>query len=92
MRKKQKKMYPSFENRDYFLDLGEHVAYYRKKSKITQAQLAEKLDIKRTYLSNIENPFLVQSFSLNLLFDISRALDIPVYYFFSPLPDNNTGK
>ncbi len=78
--------YPSFENRDYYVDLGEHIAFYRKRANITQAQLASRVHITRSYLSRIENSNTSQSFSLELLFNISRELKVPPRYFFEPLP------
>ena len=62
--------YPSFENRDYYVDLGEHIAFYRKRASITQAELASRVHITRSYLSRIENSNTSQSFSLELLFNI----------------------
>ena len=78
--------YPSFENRDYYVDLGEHIAFYRKRANITQAQLASRVHITRSYLSRIENSNTSQSFSLELLFNISRELKVPPRYFFEPFP------
>lgn len=78
--------YPSFENRDYYVDLGEHIAFYRKRANITQAQLASRVHITRSYLSRIENSNTSQSFSLELLFNISRELKVPLRYFFEPFP------
>ena len=54
--------YPSFENRDYYVDLVEHIAFYRKRANITQAQLASRVHITRSYLSRIENSNTSQSF------------------------------
>lgn len=78
--------YPSFENRDYYVDLGEHIAFYRKRANITQAQLASRVHVTRSYLSRIENSNTSQSFSLELLFNISRELKVPLRYFFEPFP------
>lgn len=78
--------YPSFENRDYYVDLDEHIAFYRKRANITQAQLASRVHITRSYLSRIENSNTSQSFSLELLFNISRELKVPPRYFFEPFP------
>ncbi len=78
--------YPSFENRDYFVELGEHIAFYRKRANITQAELAKRLHISRSYLSRIENSNISQSFSFELFFNISRELKIPPRYFFEPFP------
>ena len=78
--------YPSFENRDYYVDLGEHIAYYRKRAGVTQIELADRIHISRSYLSRIENSNISQSFSLELLFNISRELNVPPRYFFEPFP------
>lgn len=78
--------YPSFENRDYYVDLGEHICYYRKRANMTQSELANRVHISRSYLSRIENCNNSQSFSLEVLFNICRELDIPPRYFFEPFP------
>lgn len=78
--------FPSFENRDYYVDLGEHISFYRKRANITQQELANRIHISRSYLSRIENSNNSQSFSLEVLFNISRELDIPPRYFFEPFP------
>ena len=79
--------YPAFENRDYYVDLGEHICYYRKRANVTQQQLANKIHVTRAYLSRIENSNHSQPFSLDVLFNISRALEVPVKYFFEPFPE-----
>ena len=43
---------------------------------LTQDQLAEKAGISRSFLSTIEAPSLVQSFSIDILYNLSDALDI----------------
>ncbi len=78
--------YPSFENRDLFVELGEHIAFYRRRANYTQKELAERIHISRAYLSRIETPNSSQSFSLEILFNISRELNVPVQYFFEPFP------
>lgn len=53
------------------------------KSKRNDAgELAEAVHISRTHMSNIEAPNTKTSISLNLLFDIAEALDIPVKELF----------
>lgn len=81
--------YPSFENRDLFVDLGEHIAFYRKRANLTQKELSERIHISRAYLSRIETPNSSQSFSLEILFNISRELNVPLKYFFEPFPTPN---
>ena len=56
--------------------IGLNIAYYRKLKGITQLQLAEKIDISRTHLSNIEAPNMTTSISLETLLDIADALDV----------------
>ena len=63
---------------DRYIRLGLNIAYYRKLKGFTQLQLAEKIDISRTHMSNIEAPRMCTSISLETLFDIADALDIPV--------------
>ena len=60
--------------------LGLNIAYYRKLRAFTQESLAEKLDIDRTTVSKIE--LATCGVSLDLLFDLSDLLDIPVDKFF----------
>jgi Predicted transcriptional regulators len=67
----------SLENRDKYIDLGLNIAYYRKREGMTQDQLAEKANLSRTFLGNIEAPNLVTSMSLEALFNIAKALRIP---------------
>lgn len=79
-------LYPAFENRDFYVDLGEHISFYRKRANMTQQELADRINVSRPYLSRIENSNISQSFSLELLFNISKELDIPPRYFFEPFP------
>lgn len=58
--------------------LGLTIAYYRKARVMTQSELAEAVEISRTHMSNIEAPNSKTSISLNKLFDIAEALEVPV--------------
>ena len=67
------------QTRKYEL-LGLNVAYYRRRNKLTQEQLAELVGIDRTHMGNIE---LARSgTSLDVIFRIADALEIPVYKLF----------
>lgn len=66
----------SFDNRDRLIKLGLNIGLLRKMKGLTQDQLAEKAGISRSFLSTIEAPSLVQSFSIDILYNISDALDI----------------
>ena len=56
--------------------IGLNIAYYRKLKGFTQLQLAEKINISRTHMSNIEAPNMPTSLSLETLLDIADALEI----------------
>ncbi|MCL2562901.1 MAG: helix-turn-helix transcriptional regulator [Oscillospiraceae bacterium] len=67
----------SIEHRDKYFEIGLNVAFYRKKAGMTQDQLAEKIDMNRSYLGEIEAPNMVTTLSLEMLFKIADALEIP---------------
>ena len=81
--------FPNFENRDFYIELGEHIAFYRKRAHLSQKELAKRLGITRCYLNRIESFNIVQSFSLEILFNISRELNVKPAYFFKPYPKND---
>lgn len=65
-----------------YRELGLTIAYYRKLRGITQLQLAEQVNVSRTHISNLEAPNMPTSISLDKLFDIADALDIPINRLF----------
>lgn len=68
----------SEKRRQEYKMIGLNIAYYRKLKGLTQLQLAEKINISRTHMSNIEAPNMPTSISLDTLFDIADALEIPI--------------
>lgn len=60
--------------------LGLNISYYRKEKGLSQIQLAEKIDISRTHMSRIENNDC--AVSLDVIFSIAKALEIPVNKLF----------
>ena len=66
----------SFKNRDRFIALGISIAALRKIRGMSQELLAEKAGLSRSYLSAIEAPNIVRPFSLEILYNISDALDV----------------
>lgn len=52
------------------------IAFYRKRCKLTQIELAEKAGISRTHLSNIAAANVAVNPSLQTLLDIADALEI----------------
>ena len=69
----------SFENKDYYIELGLNIAFYRKRAGMTQDMLAEKANLSRSHLSAIEAPNLIRPFSLEILFNIAHALSVEPY-------------
>lgn len=69
----------SNDNSKKYIELGYNIAYYRKHAKLTQEQLAEKLDISRQHVGAIEAPNIVRPISLELLFNIASVLEIEPY-------------
>lgn len=65
-----------------FRELGLTISYYRKLKGLTQSELAQNVGLSRTHISNIEAPQVKTSLSLESLFDIPDALDVPVKDFF----------
>lgn len=65
-----------------FRELGLTISYYRKLKGLTQSELAQNVGLSRTHISNIEAPQVKTFLSLESLFDIADALDVPVKDFF----------
>lgn len=55
---------------------------YSSFGKMTQEQLAEKCDLSHSLISNIESKKVQQSFSIAVLYRISRVLDVDIKEFF----------
>ena len=69
---------------DKYKQLGLNISFYRKATGMTQVQLAERADISRTYLSNIEAPNVIIPFTTTVLFNISDALGVELNKLFTP--------
>ncbi len=65
-----------------YKEIGLKIAYYRKLKGLSQLELAERIDVSRTHLSNIEAPNVPTSISLELIFKISEVLEIEPKYLF----------
>ena len=68
------------EFREFYQQFGLNVVYYRKKKRLTQTQLAELVDIHRTYVSAIELGKV--SVSFDVLFKLAQVLEVPVSKLF----------
>ncbi len=66
----------SKENETKYIQLGLNIAYYRKLIGYTQEELAEEVNLSRSYISTIEAPNEIKTISLEVLFDIAKSLRI----------------
>ncbi|WP_053026300.1 helix-turn-helix domain-containing protein [Staphylococcus haemolyticus] len=58
------------------MTFGENLKAIRKRMKLTQQEMADRMNISRTYLSDLENRN--KSISIITLLDISKRLNISV--------------
>lgn len=66
----------AFENKDYYIEVGLNIAFYRKRVGMTQDNLAEKAGLSRSHLSAIEAPNIIRPFSMEALFNIVHSLNV----------------
>lgn len=59
--------------------LGLKISYYRKLKGYTQEQLSEMVDKNLAFIGAVEAPNVNRAISLDTLFDIADALEIPPY-------------
>lgn len=67
------------EFKDNYIKIGLKVSYYRKLKSLTQSELAEIVGCDTSFIGQIEAPNMYKSISLDTLFKLSKALDIPPY-------------
>lgn len=65
-----------YKNRDRFIQLGIAVSTLRRIRGLSHEKLAEKANISRSLLSNIEAPNMAYGFSLNVFYNLADALEI----------------
>ena len=64
-----------------YLQLGLKISYYRKLRGLTQEQLAEQVGRTPAFIGHVEAPNIQKAISLDTLFEVAEALDIPAYKF-----------
>ncbi len=74
--------FKKLSNDEKYNRIGLNIAYQRKLKKYTQIQLSELAGISRTHMSNIEAPNMTTKISLDVIFNIADALEIPVDVIF----------
>lgn len=72
-------MNPLYESE--YMQLGLKIAYYRKLRGLTQEQLAEKIDCTPAFIGHVEAPNIRKAISMDTLFAIAKALNVPAYKF-----------
>ncbi len=65
----------------YYISIGLKVSYYRKLAGLTQEQLASKMGVDTSFIGQIEAPNILKAISLDTLFRIAKALEVPPYKF-----------
>lgn len=73
-----------------FEAIGKRIGFYRKKKKLTQAELAEQLDVSVSFISKIERG--KTHVSLIWLEKIADALDVDYLMFLTDLLEIENGK
>jgi len=63
------------------MQLGLKIAFYRKMRKLTQEQLAEKIDMSVGFLSQVEAPNMITPISMDTLFVIADVLKVAPHKF-----------
>ncbi len=76
-----------FEAKELFKIIGKNIKYYRKlynikKGKLTQAELAEKINVSTALIDNLESKHIEQGISVYTLWKISQILEVPIEKFF----------
>ncbi len=64
------------EYKSILLDIGIKIGYYRRKTGMTQAELAEYTGLTLSYISQLESPNLPYCPSIKSLFTIAKALGV----------------
>lgn len=83
----------NFESKDLFYIIGNNIKYYRKlynltKGKMTQAKLAELVNVSTALIGNLESENIEQGISVFTLWKISKALDVPIEKLFEDSSSN----
>lgn len=64
-----------------YRQIGLKIAYYRKLRSLTQEELAEQVGLTPAFIGHLEAPNITKALSLDALFDIAGALEVPPHKF-----------
>lgn len=68
--------------REQYIRFGLKVQYYRKLQGLTQEAFADKIGCSWSYVAKIESPTQAFGVSMETMFKISEALNVPVSKLF----------
>ena len=74
------------DNKYIYVIVGKNIRRIRKEHNLTQVQLADLINYNEGTIANIENSSF-QTFSLEFLYVISKALNVPITEFFKDIED-----
>lgn len=69
------------EFREYYINIGLKVSYYRKRKGYTQEQLAARMNVATSFIGQIEAPNIFKAVSLDTIFRIAKVLEVEPYKF-----------
>lgn len=67
---------------DIYNLIANNIKYYRKKLNYTQMMLAEKSGYSHEFIRRIEAPNMKKYFSIETIFNLSKALNIEMWRLF----------
>ena len=65
---------------DYY-KIGQKIRKIRKAHGLSQEELAEKVNLTPAFIGHLEAPNIPKALSLDALFDIASALEVPPHKF-----------
>ena len=67
---------------DVYLVIAKNIRKYRKKSKLTQKELALKSGYSYAYIRRVEGPKCIKHFSIQTIYNLSKVLNIDIKELF----------
>lgn len=68
----------SLKHSERYKNIGIKISKYRNKKGLTQEELANRVGISYSYLTQIEAPNVVKKMSLEVLYDIADTLNVDI--------------
>lgn len=68
----------NLKHSEKYKNIGVNISKYRIQKRLTQEELANKVGISYSYLTQIEAPNVLKKMSLEVLFDIADVLGIDI--------------